>query len=101
MRAGIISCIAFSPAGDLMAAGAYSGIAAVYDPRSLEMLLSLSGHAGGITQVCQCFLPPAVSLSQTSMWVSGSRRPVLEHRDEVDQPRCIGVIEICRQKSDD
>ncbi|KAK9842676.1 hypothetical protein WJX74_000538 [Apatococcus lobatus] len=48
---GIISCISFSPSGDLMAAGAYSGVAALYDPRSLEMLMTLSGHSGGITQV--------------------------------------------------
>ncbi|KAK9861596.1 hypothetical protein WJX84_007684 [Apatococcus fuscideae] len=48
---GLISCIAFSPDGGLMAAGAYSGVAALYDPRSLEMLLALSGHTGGITQV--------------------------------------------------
>ena len=63
MGAGIISCIAFSPAGDLMAAGAYSGIAALYDPRSLEMLLTLSGHTGGITQVNQLlvFITPPLS----------------------------------------
>lgn len=44
-----------------MAAGAYSGVAALYDPRSLEMLMTLTGHTGGITQVLTPFNLQAVA----------------------------------------
>ena len=50
-RAGIISCLAYSPMADgLLAAGAYSGTAALYDTRTLGATCILSGHSGGITQ---------------------------------------------------
>jgi WD40 repeat protein len=50
--AGIISCLAFNaPACDLLAAGSYSGDAAVFDARTLAQELLLQGHTGGVTQV--------------------------------------------------
>lgn len=49
--AGIVSCIAFSPAGDLFAAGTYTGALGVYDARTYELLLILTGNRGGLTQV--------------------------------------------------
>ncbi len=49
--AGIVSCLAYSPLDDgLLAAGAYSGIAALYDTRTLRATCVLAGHVGGITQ---------------------------------------------------
>jgi hypothetical protein len=50
---GIVSCLAFAPGGGgaTMAAGAYSGVAALYDARSREQLLVLEGHAGGVTHL--------------------------------------------------
>ena len=49
---GIISCIACAQdQSGLMAAGAYSGIVALYDYRSREQLATLEGHVGGITNV--------------------------------------------------
>lgn len=49
---GIISCIACAQdASGLMAAGAYSGIAALYDYRTHEQLAVLEGHTGGITHL--------------------------------------------------
>lgn len=49
--AGIVSCIAFSPAGDLFAAGTYTGALGVYDARTYELLLILTGNRGGLTQL--------------------------------------------------
>ncbi len=50
--AGIISCLAYSPMADgLLAAGAYSGTAAMYDTRTMGATCILAGHSGGITQV--------------------------------------------------
>ena len=37
-------------ADGLLAAGAYSGTAALYDTRTMGATCVLSGHAGGITQ---------------------------------------------------
>ncbi|KXZ56203.1 hypothetical protein GPECTOR_1g176 [Gonium pectorale] len=48
--AGIVSCMAFSPAGDLFAAGTYTGALGVYDARTYELALLLSGNRGGLTQ---------------------------------------------------
>ena len=53
---GIISCLALAPGGGgersaVMAAGAYSGVAALYDPRTQEALCLLGGHAGGVTHL--------------------------------------------------
>lgn len=50
---GIISCLAFSPDTEgLLAAGAYSGVAALYDGRSLSPAAVMSGgHTTGVTQV--------------------------------------------------
>ena len=49
--AGIVSCLAYSPLDDgLLAAGAYSGVAALYDTRTLRATCVLPGHSGGITQ---------------------------------------------------
>ena len=51
--AGIISCMDFNPdRGGMMAVGAYSGTAALYDSRTRETLFLLQGQAGGLTQVC-------------------------------------------------
>lgn len=51
--AGIISCMDFSPDdSNMMAAGSYSSVAAVYDMASGSPALVLSGHKGGLTQVC-------------------------------------------------
>ena len=64
-RAGMVSCMAFSPNGDLLAAGSYSGAIALYDARTWEQVFLLQGHKGGLTQVrlppCgrQGFLPVA------------------------------------------
>ncbi|GLC72449.1 hypothetical protein PLESTF_001248900 [Pleodorina starrii] len=49
--AGIVSCIAFSPTGDVFAAGTYTGALGVYDARTYELLLILTGNRGGLTQV--------------------------------------------------
>ncbi|GFR41503.1 hypothetical protein Agub_g2197, partial [Astrephomene gubernaculifera] len=49
--AGIVSCMAFSPAGDVFAAGTYTGALGVYDARTYELLLLLTGNRGGLTQV--------------------------------------------------
>lgn len=62
--AGIISCLAFSPGSEgLLAAGAYSGVVALYDGRALAPAAVMSGgHTTGITQAGvagQKFLPTA------------------------------------------
>ena len=49
--AGIVSCLAFAPTGDLLAAGTYSGSLGLYDPRTYEQLYVMKGHKGGLTQV--------------------------------------------------
>ena len=36
----------------LLAAGAYSGVAALYDQHSMELTALLQGHTGGLTQAC-------------------------------------------------
>ena len=43
--------MAWSPAGDVFAAGTYTGGLGVYDGRTYELLLLLSGTKGGLTQV--------------------------------------------------
>ncbi|GBF88681.1 hypothetical protein Rsub_01580 [Raphidocelis subcapitata] len=49
---GIVSCLAFNPpCCDLLAAGSYSGGAALFDARTDEQLLLMRGHSGGVTQV--------------------------------------------------
>lgn len=49
---GIISCLDFSPDDpNLVAAGSYSSVAAVYDAASGSAAYILSGHKGGLTQV--------------------------------------------------
>ncbi|KAG2440844.1 hypothetical protein HXX76_003698 [Chlamydomonas incerta] len=48
---GIVSCLAWSPAGDVFAAGTYTGGLGVYDGRTYELLLLLSGTKGGLTQL--------------------------------------------------
>lgn len=48
---GIISALAFSPSGDLLAAGSYAGVIGLFDGATLEQQLLLSGHKGGVTQV--------------------------------------------------
>jgi len=51
-RAGIISCLAYSPVSSgVLAAGSYSGIAAMYDTHMRSATCTLAGHTGGITQV--------------------------------------------------
>lgn len=51
--AGIISCMDFNPdRSNLMAAGSYSGEAALYDSSSQELLFLLQGQKGGLTEVC-------------------------------------------------
>ncbi|KAI7843049.1 hypothetical protein COHA_003223 [Chlorella ohadii] len=51
---GIISCLAPNPdRSGMLAAGSYSGAAALVDPRTRELLCLLEGgHAGGITHLC-------------------------------------------------
>ena len=52
LSAGMISCFDFSPDdSNMVAAGSYSSIAAVYDVTSGTPAYILSGHKGGITQV--------------------------------------------------
>lgn len=49
--AGIISCLAPNPdRSGLLAAGAYSGVAALYDALSRSLVCLLEGHTGGVTQ---------------------------------------------------
>lgn len=52
---GLVSCIDFTPPVSgptaLVAAGSYSGSAALFDPLTGEMAFVLEGHTGGITQV--------------------------------------------------
>lgn len=55
---GMISCIDFNPDDpNMMAAGSYSSVAAVYDVASGSAAFILSGHKGGITQVCSAYTP--------------------------------------------
>lgn len=51
--AGIISCLAFNPDNSgIIAAGAYSGVAALYDAHTLAPAAVMSGgHTAGITKV--------------------------------------------------
>ena len=51
--AGIISCLALNPdRTGMLAAGAYSGVAALYDAAARGALIALlEGHTGGVTQV--------------------------------------------------
>jgi hypothetical protein len=53
LTAGIISCLAYNPdLSGMLAAGAYSGVAALYDAGTLAPLALLpGGHSAGITQV--------------------------------------------------
>ena len=52
---GIISCLAPSPdRSGLLAAGSYSGAAALFDEATGELLFLLAGHSGGVTQVPPC-----------------------------------------------
>lgn len=52
MPAGIVSCMAFNPdRKGQMAAGSYSGQAALYDSDSNDLLFLLQGQKGGLTQV--------------------------------------------------
>ncbi|KAK9831400.1 hypothetical protein WJX81_001243 [Elliptochloris bilobata] len=49
---GIVSCLAPNPdRSGLLAAGSYSGAAALFDENSGELLFLLAGHVGGVTQV--------------------------------------------------
>ncbi|KAK9815178.1 hypothetical protein WJX73_009848 [Symbiochloris irregularis] len=49
---GIVSCMACNPdRSSMVAAGAYSGTAALYALDSQELLVLLQGHRGGLTQV--------------------------------------------------
>ena len=58
--AGIVSCMASNEDGSgMMAAGAYSGDAAVMDERTGELLYVLQGQKGGITQVHLILLHPS------------------------------------------
>ena len=43
--------MAFSPGGELLAAGSYMGGIGLFDPRTSEQLYLLQGHKGGVTQV--------------------------------------------------
>ena len=63
---GMISCIAYSPLGDMVAAGSYSSSIAIYDPRTWEMLFLLQGHKGGLTQL--------IFTHDGSFLISGSRQ---------------------------
>jgi len=48
---GIVSCLAPSPdRSGLLAAGSYSGAAALFDEGAGELLFVLAGHVGGVTQ---------------------------------------------------
>jgi hypothetical protein len=53
MTAGIISSLAYNPdLSGMLAAGAYSGVAALYDSGTLAPIALLpGGHTAGITQV--------------------------------------------------
>ena len=58
---GIISCLAPSPdRSGLLAAGSYSGAAALFDEATGELLFLLAGHSGGVTQARP--LPPRALL---------------------------------------
>ena len=53
LTAGIISCLTYNPdLSGMLAAGAYSGVAALYDAGTLAPTALLpGGHSAGITQV--------------------------------------------------
>jgi hypothetical protein len=53
LLAGIVSCLASSADGALLAAGSYCGGVLLLDPRTRELLTLLEGHKGGITQVSE------------------------------------------------
>ena len=70
-----MSCLASCPDGSgLLAAGAYSGSAALYDQHTLELLFVLQGHTGGLTQArpAACSFWPAHC--QSSMHGASSLR---------------------------
>jgi hypothetical protein len=46
-----VSCLAFSPSGDVLAAGTYTGALGVFDGRTYALELILLGNKGGLTQV--------------------------------------------------
>ena len=48
---GIISALDLPAAGDLIAAGSFSGTVGVYDMRSKRSQAVLAGHAGGVTHI--------------------------------------------------
>lgn len=62
----MISCLTYSPLGDMVAAGSYSSSIAIYDPRTWEMLFLLQGHKGGLTQL--------MFTHDGSFLISGSRQ---------------------------
>lgn len=54
---GIVSCMAFNPdRTGVMAAGSYSGQAALYDSRTRELLFLLEGQRRGLTKVTHAYL---------------------------------------------
>lgn len=67
--AGIVSCMASNEDGSgVLAAGAYSGDAAVLDERTGELLYVLQGQKGGITQVH--VFPSHCNIETTISWIS-------------------------------
>ncbi|XP_013421157.1 telomerase Cajal body protein 1 [Lingula anatina] len=50
-QAGIISCIAFNPMGDMYAAGSYSKSVGVYETENGRLLYLFQGQVGGVTHI--------------------------------------------------
>lgn len=50
-QAGIVSAIDCAPQGDLLAAGTFTALIAMFDVRSFEQVSSMLGHAHGIVQL--------------------------------------------------
>ncbi len=69
-RAGIVSCLACNPdRSGMLAAGAYSGDAGIFDERTGELQYVLQGQKGGITQVCEpCRLRTLSSPESSQLW---------------------------------
>lgn len=59
--------------GGLMAAGSYSGIAALYDPDALHLIALLDGHSGGITQARLSAQAPAVTAGSNLLRCTDTR----------------------------
>ena len=88
----------FSPDDpNMMAAGSYSSVAAVYDLASGSAALVLSGHKGGLTQVCSVSAKPVAVdtiLTVIRCHAHGTGHPSYKEANGYDQ-NCTCVVIMC------